>query len=57
MRETTRKRYERIKQAAAALYGTMPAMQIYANLAEKFGLSEERIRKILAKNKKNALLD
>ena len=47
---TTRKRYERIRQAAAHMYGTMPVMHLYAALAHDFDLSEERIRKILAKN-------
>ena len=49
MKETTRKRYYRIKKAAGELYGKMPVMRIYARLAEQFELSEERIRKILAK--------
>jgi len=48
MRETTRKRHERIRQAAAHMYGTMPVMQLYACLASDFDLSEERIRKILS---------
>ena len=52
MRETTRKKYERIRQAAAHMYGSMPVMQLYAALAEDFCLSEERIRKILAKKTK-----
>ena len=34
MRETTRKKYERIRQAAAHMYGSMPAMQLYTALAE-----------------------
>ena len=50
MKPTTRKRYERIRQAAAHMYGTMPVMHLYAALAHDFDLSEERIRKILAKN-------
>ena len=49
MRTTTQKRYQRIRQAAADLYGTMPVMHIYARLAEQFDLSEERIRKIIRK--------
>ena len=49
MKRTTMQRYKRIRQAANELYGTMPAMLIYARLAEQFELSEERIRKILAK--------
>jgi hypothetical protein len=51
MRETTRKRYERIRQAAAHMYGTMPVMQLYACLAADFDLSEEAVRKILAKKR------
>jgi len=50
MKPTTRKRYERIRQAAAHMYGKMPVMHLYAALAHDFDLSEERIRKILAKN-------
>ena len=50
MKPTTRKRYERIRQAAAHMYGTMLVMHLYAALAHDFDLSEERIRKILAKN-------
>ena len=53
MRPTTRKRYARIRQAAAELYGKMPAMKIYLELAERFSLSDETIRQILAKSKKN----
>lgn len=52
MKETTRKRYERIRQAAAHMYGTMPVMQLYACLAADFELSEEAVRKILAKKRK-----
>ena len=52
MKATTQKRYQRIRQAAADLYGTMPVMRIYARLAEQFDLSEEWIRKILAKKNK-----
>jgi len=54
MKQTTQRRYNRIRQAAAQLYGTMPAMRIYTELAERFDLSDERIRKILARNSKNA---
>ena len=57
MRETTRKKYERIRQAAAHMYGSMPAMpamQLYTALAEDFCLSEERIRKILASKTKKS---
>ncbi|MBQ6978943.1 MAG: hypothetical protein IJQ18_09960 [Paludibacteraceae bacterium] len=52
MKETTKLRYERIRQAAAHMYGKMPVMQLYACLASDFELSEERIRKILARKKK-----
>ena len=48
MREMTQKRYQRIREAAGRLYGTMPAMKIYLLLSEQFALSDERIRKILA---------
>lgn len=49
MKETTRKRYMRIRKAAGELYGKMPVMHLYARLAEQFELSEEWIRKILSK--------
>ena len=49
MKTTTQRRYLRIRKAFNELAGTMPAMRIYARLAEQFELSEERIRKILAK--------
>ena len=49
MKTTTQRRYRRIRQAFNELAGTMPAMRIYARLAEQFDLSEEWIRKILAK--------
>ena len=49
MRPTTIKRYKHIREAFNARIGTMPVMRLYACLAEQFDLSEERIRKILAK--------
>ena len=52
MRQTTKKRYERIRQAAGELYGKMPVMRIYTELADQFDMSDERIRKILAKKPK-----
>ena len=52
MRETTKKRYERIRQAAAHMYGTMPAMKLYIALAEDFNMSDETIRQILGKSHK-----
>ena len=48
MRETTKKRYARIRQAAGELYGTLPVMKIYLELGERFGLSDEWIRHILS---------
>lgn len=48
MRETTKKRHERIRQAAAHMYGKMPVMKLYVALGEDFGMSDEQIRKILA---------
>jgi len=54
MRETTCKRYAQIRKEAAELYGTMPVMKIYLQLADKFGLSDESIRQILRKSQKNA---
>ena len=49
MKASTIKRYKRIRLMFNELLGTMPVMHIYARLAEQFDLSEERIRKILAK--------
>ena len=49
MKTTTERRYRRIRKAFNELAGTMPVMRIYAQLAEQFDLSEEWIRKILAK--------
>jgi len=49
MRPTTLQRHRRIRQAYNAL-PAMPAMKAYLRLGEQFGLSDERIRKILAKN-------
>lgn len=54
MRPTTERRYARIRQAASELYGTMPVMKIYLELADRFNLSDETIRQILSKNNKNA---
>ena len=48
MRATTARRYARIRQAAGELYGKMPVMKIYLELAERFGLSDEWIRHILS---------
>jgi len=51
MRPTTAKRYAKIRQAAAELYGTMPVMKIYLELGERFNLSDEHIRRILRKKR------
>lgn len=50
MRPTTERRYARIRQAAGELYGKMPVMKIYLELADRFNLSDEHIRRILRKN-------
>ena len=49
MRPTTQRRYKRIREEAAKLYGTMPVMKIYIQLADQFDLSDEHIRRILRK--------
>ena len=49
MRPTTARRYRLIRESAAKLYGTMPVMKIYLQLAERFNLSDEHIRRILRK--------
>lgn len=48
MRATTAQKYARIRAAYNAL-PPMDAMRAYAHLADQFCLSDERIRKILAK--------
>jgi hypothetical protein len=48
MRPTTAQKYARIRAAYNAL-PPMDAMRAYAHLADQFCLSDERIRKILAK--------
>ena len=48
MRATTKRRYARIRKAAGELYGKMPVMKIYLELADRFGLSDEWIRHILS---------
>ena len=50
MRETTKKRHKAVREAYKAL-PPMPAMKAYVLLGERFGLSDEWIRKILAKNR------
>ena len=50
MRHTTKEKYRRIREAYKAL-PAMSAMRAYARLADQFCLSDERIRKILAKKR------
>ncbi len=52
MKKSTSMRHERIRQAAAHMYGKMPVMHLYTKLALDFGYSEQHIRRILAKNAK-----
>ena len=49
MRPTTIKRHQLIRTEFNKLVGTMPVMDIYVRLGEQFGMSDEWIRKILAK--------
>lgn len=49
MRPTTILRHKLIRQAFNELAGTMPLLQIYVVLGEKFAMSDEYIRKILHK--------
>ena len=51
MKASTKRRYQRIREAFNARLGTMPVMRLYAQIGEDFDLSEERIRKILARKK------
>ena len=48
MRETTKKRHQAVREAYKAL-PPMPAMKAYVVLGERFGLTDEAIRKIMAK--------
>lgn len=48
MRETTKRRYRKIRKRFNELLGTGKLMCIYLQLAEEFDLSDERIRQILA---------
>ena len=50
MRPTTIKRHQLIRTEFNKLVGTMPVMHIYIRLGEQFGMSDETIRHILAKN-------
>ena len=48
MRETTRKRYQRIYKRYKEVVGTDTVMNIYYRLADEFDMSLERIRQIIA---------
>lgn len=50
MRETTKRRYRKIRKRFNELLGTGKLMYIYLQLAEEFDLSDERIRQIVAMN-------
>ena len=50
MRETTKRRYRKIRKRFNELLGTGKLMCIYLQLAEEFDLSDERIRQIVAMN-------
>lgn len=49
MRPTTIQRHRLIREEFNRLAGTMPLLQIYIVLGEKFAMSDEYIRKILHK--------
>ena len=48
MRETTKKRYERIYARYKEMLGTDTVMNIYYKIAEEKGMSIDRIRQIIA---------
>ena len=48
MRETTRRRYTRIHKRYLELLGTDTVMHIYYRLADEFDMSVDRIRQIIA---------
>ena len=48
MRETTRRRYTRIHKRYLELLGTDIVMHIYYRLADEFDMSVDRIRQIIA---------
>ena len=50
MRETTKRRYRKIRKRFNELLGTGKLMCIYLQLAEEFDLSDESIRQIVAMN-------
>ena len=50
MRETTKKRHRIVRNEFKKLAGSMPAMLLYARLAQQFGYDESHIRRILQKN-------
>lgn len=48
MRETTKKRYQRIYKRYQELLGTSSVMNIYYKIADEKGMSIDRIRQIIA---------
>ena len=52
MRQTTIDRHKRIREAFYLLSGTMPLPNIYLQLAEQFGYSDDYIRQICSKKHK-----
>ena len=49
MRPTTSERHKRIREQFYLLVGTMPLTEIYLQLAEQFGMSDDYIRQICRK--------
>lgn len=48
MRETTKRRYKRIRERFNQLAGTDGVMNLYYQVASEFDMSVERIRQIIA---------
>lgn len=48
MRETTRRKYMRIRERFNQLAGTDSVMNLYYQIASEFDMSVERIRQIIA---------
>lgn len=52
MRPTTYERHKRIREQFYLLVGTMPLTEIYLQLADQFGMSDDYIRQICRKKAK-----
>ena len=52
MRATTIERHRRIREQFYELVGTMPLTQVYLQLGELFGMSDDYIRQICKKKAK-----